>query len=243
MLPCHSDRNTTVTTGVALVTGSRKGLGRFVAEQLVADGYRVVGCSRQPAEWSAAGYEHVMLDVADELGVGRLLAHVRRSYGRLDAVVNNAGVASMNHALLTPASSLDEIYRTNVRGTFVVSRDAARLMRAGGGGRIVNVSSVAARLDLEGEAAYAASKSAVESLTRVLARELAPFHITVNAVGPPPIETDLIRGVPPEKINAIVARQAIRRLGQPEDVYNVIRFLLRPESAFVTGQVIYLGGV
>ncbi|NNL30780.1 MAG: SDR family oxidoreductase, partial [Gemmatimonadetes bacterium] len=110
-------------------------------------------------------------------------------------------------------------------------------------GRIVNFSTVAVPLALEGEAAYAASKAAVESLTRVLAKELGSMGITVNAVGPTPIDTDLVRGVPEEKIQALVARQAIGRLGRYEDVTNVVDFYLRPESSFVTGQVVYLGGV
>jgi 3-oxoacyl-[acyl-carrier protein] reductase len=96
---------------------------------------------------------------------------------------------------------------------------------------------------LEGEAIYAASKAAVEMLTRVLARELAPLGITCNAVGPTPIETDLIRGVPREKIERLLALQAFPRFGQPNDVANVVDFFLRPESDFVTGQVLYLGGV
>ena len=110
-------------------------------------------------------------------------------------------------------------------------------------GRIVNVSTVAVPLRLEGEAIYAASKSAVVALTQVLARELAEWGITCNVVGPTPIETDLIRNVPREKIDAIVKRLAIKRLGRFEDVANVIDFFVRPESDYVTGQVIYLGGV
>ena len=99
------------------------------------------------------------------------------------------------------------------------------------------------RLRLEGEAIYTASKAAVESLTATLARELAPFGITVNAVGPTPIETDLTRNVPREKLEAIVARQAIQRFGEPRDVLHVVDFFLDPASDFVTGQVLYLGGV
>jgi 3-oxoacyl-[acyl-carrier protein] reductase len=109
-------------------------------------------------------------------------------------------------------------------------------------GRIVNVSTVAVPLRLEGEAVYAASKSALETFTRIAARELAPFGITCNAVGPCPIKTRLTAGIADEKIQALIDRQAIRRWGVPQDVVNVVDFFLRPESGMVTGQVVYLGG-
>jgi 3-oxoacyl-[acyl-carrier protein] reductase len=130
-----------------------------------------------------------------------------------------------------------------VVGTFLLCREAAKLLRSVPHARIVNFTTVAVPLRLEGEAIYAASKAAVEMLTRVLARELAPLGITCNAVGPTPIETDLIRGVPRAKIDKLVASQPIPRLGQPADIANVVDFFLRPESDFITGQVIYLGGV
>jgi 3-oxoacyl-[acyl-carrier protein] reductase len=110
-------------------------------------------------------------------------------------------------------------------------------------GRIVNLSTVAVPMRLEGEAVYAASKSAVVTFSQILARELADFGITCNVVAPTPIETDLIRGVRQEKIDAIVNRLAIKRLGRFEDVANVIDFFVKPESDYITGQVLYLGGV
>ena len=122
-------------------------------------------------------------------------------------------------------------------------REVAKVMSRARTGRIVNFATVATPLNLEGEAGYAASKAAVESLTRVAARELAPLGITVNAVGPTPVMTDLIRSVPREKMDALIATQAIRRMGEPRDVANVIDFFLSPASDFVTGQVVYLGGI
>ena len=117
------------------------------------------------------------------------------------------------------------------------------MMKSRGYGRIVNLASVATPLKLPGEAIYAASKSAIVSLTEVLARELADFGITVNAVGPTPVKTDLIGSVPEDKIERLINRQAIRRFGELRDISNVIDFFIQPASDFVTGQVIFLGGV
>lgn len=229
---------------VMLVTGTRKGIGRHLAERYVARGWRVVGVSRGKPDWTLDGYDHHEADVADEKAVKALFLALRKQHGRLDALINNAGIASMNHVLLTPLETMESIFRTNVFGTFLFCREAARLMSQDKrGGRIVNFATVATPLKLEGEAAYAASKAAVVSLTEVLARELAPFAVTVNAVGPTPIDTDLIRSVPKAKMDALIARQAIPRMGTMEDVANVIDFFLREESDFITGQVVYLGGV
>lgn len=227
---------------VALVTGARKGIGRHLAERLAGNGYEVVGCSREEPDWTAGGVSHIRADVSDEAQVKHLLGEIRRKYGRLDVAINNAGIASMNHSLMVPAATIDRVMDINVRGTFLVSRESAKLMRTSGGGRIVNLSTIAVALSLEGESAYVASKSAVEALTRVMSRELADFKITVNAVGPTPIDTDLIRGVPKDRIKQLVDRLAIKRLGTLEDVYNVVEFFIRPGSDYITGQVIYLGG-
>lgn len=229
---------------VTLITGTSRGIGKFLAERYAERGHQVVGCSRAEAAIAHASYDHVRADVTSEADVKALLRHVRERHGRLDHLINNAGIASMNHAMLTPLETARSIIDTNLVGTFLLCREAAKLMsRARVRGRIVNFASVAVPLKLEGEAIYAASKAAVLSLTEVLARELAPLGITVNAVGPGPIETDLIRGVPKETLDALIQRQAIRRYGRFEDVLNVVDFFLRPESEFVTGQRIFLGGV
>jgi 3-oxoacyl-[acyl-carrier protein] reductase len=181
--------------------------------------------------------------VTDEEAVRQMFATIRRSFGYVDNLINNAGIAAMNHSLLTPAASVRQVLETNVVGTFLFCREAAKLMQGRRKGCIVNFSTVAVPLNLEGESAYVASKSAVEALTRVLAREFAPLGITVNTIGPVPIETDLIRGVPADKIQQLVARQAIRRLGTLEDVSHVVDFFINPSSSFITGQILYLGGV
>jgi 3-oxoacyl-[acyl-carrier protein] reductase len=228
---------------VTLITGTRKGIGRFLAEHYVSQGHMVYGCSRQECEISAVNYRHFCLDVAHEKDVRQMLSHIRRESGRLDHLVNNAGIAAMNHALLTPISTVRAILDTNVTGTFLFCREAAKLMKVRSFGRIVNFVSVASPLHLEGEAVYAASKSAVQTLTQILARELAGFGITVNAIGPTPTMTDLIRNVPPEKIERLLASQAIGRLGSFDDILNVVDFFFRKESEFVTAQSLFLGGI
>jgi len=227
---------------VAVVTGARRGIGRHLAEHFLAKGWRVFGSARHESDLSHPAYVHVCGDVGSEPDVRTLFDSVRQA-GRLDALINNAGVAAMNHALLTPVSVMESLMRTNYVGAFLCCREAARAMQRNDGGRIVNFTSVAVPLALAGEAAYAASKSAVETLTRVLARELATYNVTVNAIGPTPVATDLIAGVPSVKIEHIVARQAIQRMGTIADVINVIDFFISPASNFITGQVLYLGGM
>jgi 3-oxoacyl-[acyl-carrier protein] reductase len=226
-----------------LITGARKGIGRGLVEYYLGRGFRVFGCSREASDLAADRYQHIIADVGDEGSVKHMMSAIRTACGRLDFLLNNAGIASMNHFMLTPATTLERVLKTNVEGTFLVTREAARLMQKRKFGRVVNFTSVAVPLKLEGESVYAASKAAVISLTEVLARELGPLGITVNAIGPTPVRTDLIRGIPEKKMDALIARQAIARYGEIDDIANVVDFFLSPRSGFVTGQVVYLGGV
>lgn len=228
---------------ITLITGTRKGIGRHLAEHYLTRGHRVIGCSRQASDLDHPRYEHFALDVADEAAVLAMVSEIRRRHQRLDHLINNAGIASMNHSLLTPYSTAEQIVRTNLLGTFLLSREAAKLMKREGAGRIINFSTVARPLKLEGEALYAASKAAVETLTAVMAKELASYGITVNALGPTPIDTDLTRAIPASKMNALLQQQAIKRLGSFDDVSHVTDFFLSAQSDFITGQVIYLGGL
>lgn len=226
-----------------IVTGSRKGIGRYLVEYYLAKGYLVAGCSRGPMGEELPGYTHFELDVADEAAVIKMVREIASQWGHIDHLLNNAGIASMNHALLTPLSTVKNIFSTNVFGSFLFAREAAKVMARKKNGRIVNFATVATPLKLEGEAAYAASKAAIKTYTEIFAKELAPLNITVNALGPTPVDTDLIRGVPKAKMDALLATQAIPRLGTYEDISNVVDFFIDEKSDFITAQTVFLGGV
>jgi len=232
-----------MTPQIMVITGTRKGIGRYLAEYYASRGFVVEGCSREAPDWSLENYTHHRVDVTSEKDVNNMMSSILRRHGRLDVAINNAGIAAMNHTLLTSTSAAQKIMATNFLGTFHVCRASARLMKIHNFGRIVNLSTIAVPLRLEGEAVYAASKSAITTFTQVFASEVAEFGVTCNVVGPTPIDTDLIRNVPQDKMHALLNRLGIKRMGTQEDVANVVDFFIRPESANITGQVIYLGGV
>jgi len=228
---------------IIIITGTRIGIGRYLAEYYLKKGMNVVGCSRSETNLEDKNYKHFCLDVADEKAVGKMISSVTKKYKKIDYLINNAGIASMNHSFLTPLSVIEKIFRTNVFGSFLFCREVGKVMAKNKFGRIINFATVATPIKLEGESAYAASKAAIENLTRLLAKEYAPFNITINAVGPTPVYTDLIKNVPKEKMDALMQMQAIHRFGELEDISNVIDFFINDKSEFITGQVIYLGGV
>ena len=228
---------------IIIITGTRKGIGRYLAEQYLQEGDIVYGCSRRICDIEHPNYHHTRLDVSDEAEVVSFVRNVYKNHKRIDVLINNAGCASMNHFLLTPYDTAKKVFNTNFFGTFLMCREVAKFMVKAKSGRIVNYSTVAVALNLHGELVYSASKAAIEQLTRVLADEIGESGVTVNAVGPTPIDTDLIKNVPENKLQDLLSHQCIKRFGQFEDVKNVIDFFLKPESNFITAQTIYLGGV
>ncbi len=228
---------------VLIITGTRKGIGKELAEYYLNKGNIIIGCSRGESSIIHKNYKHYPLDVSDEKRVTEMVRKTKREFGKIDILLNNAGIASMNHILTTPYKTAKDIFSTNFYGTFLFIREVAKIMMKQKWGRIVNFTTVATPIRLEGEAMYAASKAAIENLTQIAARELASFNITVNAIGPTPVPTDLIKNVPKEKIDSLLNRQAIKRFGEFKDIVNLIDFFIDEKSDFITGQIIYLGGV
>lgn len=228
---------------IIVITGTSRGIGRSLAEYYTGKGHTVIGCSRSECDFKHDLYIHFTVDMSDEKAINDFAAAVHKQFGHIDALINNAGVASMNHFMLTPLETAKRLMNTNFFGPFAAIRAFISLLKKSEHPRVVNFSTVAVPFNLDGELAYVSSKAAVEELTKILAKELAGFKITVNAVGPTPVKTALTAKVPENKIQALLDRQAIKRFGEFEDIRNVINFYLQPESDFITGQIIYLGGV
>lgn len=226
-----------------IITGSSKGIGKSMAEHYLDLGHVVVGCSRGSSGISHENYTHHQVDATDQASVRQMANLIRESHGRIDALINNAGGASMNHFLLTPPQTHARLFQLNYLSCVHFMQSFLPLLRRSENPRIVNFSTVAVPLNLPGELAYASSKAAVEMLTKISAKELSPYKITVNAIGPTPIETDLIAKVPQGKIQELIQSQTIKRMGIFKDVFNVTDFFISPNSGFITGQIIYLGGV
>lgn len=238
---------------VFIITGSRKGIGKSLSEYYLKQGHIVCGCSRSAQSISHPNYRHFELDVGDEKAVINMVRTIKKEFGKIDILLNNAGIASMNHILLTPFKTMQNIFSTNFFGSFLFIRECAKVMSADFSKlkkqgqtphfRIVNFTTIASALRLEGEAIYAASKMAIINLTEVASKELASFGITLNAIGPTPIPTDLIKNIPKEKLDALLSLQTIKRFGSFEDVLNVVEFFIDEKSDFITGQTLFLGGV
>jgi 3-oxoacyl-[acyl-carrier protein] reductase len=226
-----------------IITGTRKGLGKELSEYYLAQGHNVAGCSRGKSSINHDNYLHFELDVADESAVIKMVRQVKKQFGSIYILLNNAGIAAMNHLLTSPYDNAKNVFSTNFFGTFLLTREVSKVMMKFKKGSIVNYTTVAVPLDLDGEAVYAASKAAVESFTRTSAKELGRYGVRVNAVGPTPVYTDLIRNIPKSKLNDLLEQQIIHRFGETEDVRNVIDFFNKESSNFITGQIIYLGGV
>jgi 3-oxoacyl-[acyl-carrier protein] reductase len=228
---------------VLLITGSSRGIGHFLAGYYLKRNFRVFGCSRGPSTIEHTLYTHFSLDVSDEKDVVKMVRSIAKDHGRIDHLINNAGSASLNLLVTTPTSTFDHIVNANFKSTFLFTREVGKIMMRQQQGRIVNFSSVAAALSIELEGVYSASKKAVESLTITASRELASANITVNCLGPTPVATDLMKNVPQKNVDYILQQQSIKRFATLDEIASCVDFFLDSRSAFITGQVLYLGGV
>ncbi|KWE26098.1 SDR family oxidoreductase [Burkholderia territorii] len=236
---------------VALVTGSSRGIGAQIARRLARDGFSVVvnyagsaGAAREVVDAIAAdGGEAVAVqaDVVDPAAVAALFDAAERAFGRIDLVVNSAGIMKLAPLAELDDAVFDETVAINLKGAFNVSREAAKRVRDGG--RIVNLTSSVIGMRLPSYGAYIATKAAVEAMTQVLAQEMRGRSINVNAVAPGPVATELfLHGKSPELIDRMAKLNPLERLGQPNDIAGVVAFLAGPDGAWINGQILRANG-
>lgn len=239
------------TQRVAIVTGGSRGIGRAISYRLAGDGFAVVV---NYASGSAAATDtvadirkgggkaiSVQADVADEVAVAALFDRAEKEFGGVDVVAHSAGRIGLSPIATLDLSELDDIHRTNIRGTFVVAQQVARRLREGGAFVTTSTSVVGTQFPTYG--AYAASKGAVEALTLILARELRGRDVTVNTVAPGPTATELfLDGKTDEQIAQLAKAPPLERLGTPEDIADLVSFLVGPTGHWVNGQTVRANG-
>jgi 3-oxoacyl-[acyl-carrier protein] reductase len=223
-----------------IVTGCSSGIGFYLAENLNKSGYQVIGLARnEPKEKYNFIFEKC--DVRNLNSVKSFFSKVKKDtdiYGLL----NVAGVATMNLLVTTPEETISNIISTNLTGTIYCTKEIIPCFVKSKTGRIINFSSFAVKIGLQGESVYVASKAGVEGFTRSIARELAPFNVTVNCISPGPIKTKLTNKVPSSYIDKVIQQQIINKQCTKEDIFKSVKLILNLESDKITGENFVIGG-
>lgn len=234
---------------IAIVTGGASGIGKAIAEGLIDDGYTVVVCGRTEERGKALEAKHpdriafFRCDVSVEGNVRDVVAFTWEKFGRIDALVNNAGIIRRRRGEAVDPVDWDAVFAVNVRGAFLFCKYVADRMKKQRKGRIVNISSIAAKLgDITSAIGYGPSKAALDALTKSFARELAPYGVTVNAVAPHAIETEMSAEWSDETRRRILSGIPLGRLGRPFEVAAAVRFLLSEGAGFITGEILDVNG-
>lgn len=228
---------------VALVTGASRGVGLTIARHFLDYGATVIGLARGEAGLDHDAYHHLRVDVGDAAAVQQAFLAIGKLSPHLDIVVNNAAVLTSQYAMIMPPAAAQAMLNTNLLGPFMVSREAAKLMRKRKWGRIINIGSMAVSLEPMGDSIYAACKAGLSTLANVMAKEFAALNVTCNTLAITAVETDMLGQLPRDKVEAVVASLPIPRFATDDDILNVIDFFASERSDYVTAQTVFLGGV
>jgi 3-oxoacyl-[acyl-carrier protein] reductase len=241
----------TLAGKVAIVTGGNRGIGLAIARLLAEDGASVVVSGRDAARLEAAVKEleslgapamSVAADAAKREDADRLVEATRERFGRIDVLVNNAGITRDQLLVRMKDDDWDQVLDTNLRGVFLMTRAVGKVMMRQKSGRIINIASTAGAMGNPGQVNYSAAKAGVIGLTKAAGRELAHWNILVNAVAPGLIETDMAASIPAEAREAMLQQVPLKRIGQGREVAEVVRFLAGDGASYITGQTIHVNG-
>ena len=223
-----------------LVTGASRGLGLAISERLISLGENVIGLSKNIGQMD---FETIKCDVSSFKEIKTISKMLKKRGENISAIINAAGVASMNMALTTDSNTVQNIIQTNLIGTINVCQAITPLMVRKKNGIIINFSTIAVPLALKGESIYVASKAGVEAFTKCFAKEVSEFNIKVNCIAPGPIKTDLIRGLNEKQISNVISRQIIQKCYDKNDICDLVESLLNEKMNSITGQILNVGGV
>jgi len=233
---------------IAIITGAANGIGKAISHRLIDDGCYIFAVDIDDVngrsliiELGENNAEYTHCNIAIENDVDTLFQLVISKKGKVDVLINNAGIIKDNMIHKMPAEDFDSVINTNLRGTWLMCKAAAKLMKEQKSGRIVNISS-RAWLGNPGQSNYSASKAGIIGLTRVLALELGKFNILVNAIAPGLIGTPLTQSLPSDVLEKLIQAQPTKTMGKPEDIANAVSFLVSEKTQFITGQTIYIDG-
>ncbi|WP_231728966.1 3-oxoacyl-ACP reductase FabG [Alishewanella sp. WH16-1] len=233
---------------VALVTGASRGIGKAIAEQLAALGAKVVGTATSEkgaaaiSDYLGANGKGLVLNVTDADSVEQCLAQIKESFGEIDILVNNAGITRDNLLMRMKDEEWFDIMQTNLTSVYRLSKAVLRSMMKKRFGRIITIGSVVGSMGNAGQTNYAAAKAGVLGFTKSLAREVASRGITVNAIAPGFIDTDMTKELSDEQKEAIFSQVPANRLGQPEEIAATVAFLASTQAAYITGETVHVNG-
>jgi len=233
---------------VIIVTGASRGVGLHITNHFLNNGGTVIGLSKsENIKISNNCYYHFQVDIGNPESISNCFRkEISRNFKNIDILINNAAVMTSQYSMIMPIKNAMDMINVNLMGVFLISREAAKLMRGKNPSRIINIGSMASSLEPMGDSIYAATKAGIISLANIMAKEFSPMNVTCNTLAITAIDTDMLRShndTAQDKIKEIIAAMPIPRVAEVDDILNVIDFFASDRSSYITAQTIYLGGI